>query len=469
MADGGIMEEGVQRTGGTGVLSLLEVYGVGKLNRYRKGSVLYRQGDPARFLFVVKRGKVKVSSISPEGGKKTYAILGEGHIVGDVAFLLGDEYESLSEALEDTDAYIITRAEFEHLLVQSPPFCRAVIHDLGDKVRLLARQVQDLTFIDVRQRLKSVLLRLAGEHGIDTEQGIRIELDITHQDLAEMIAANRSTVTTYLSELRREGFLHKDGRRLVLASSRKMSAIESLKEAVLAYDSRMAAIWARKVVRGGGDHARVIDALAEVVNQADGAYARGDFSLADATRAASTIQSTILAIQGESMKRRRERARLGTVVIGTVSGDLHGIGNTMVSTLLIDGGFEVTDLGVSVSTEGFVRAIGEHNPDVLVMSSYLTTSLSEQRKVIDALKRDDLRDRVKIVVGGGATTEDFAASIGADAYGSTTHGMIWLVKRLLGKSEDSGVGARLIAVPQRTDPGEAERRLEERDCSKFSV
>ena len=225
MADGVRMGEGVQRTE-VCVLSLLEAYGVSKLNRYRKGSVLYRQGDPARFLFVVKRGKVKISSISPEGKKKTYAILGEGHIVGDVTFLLGGEYESLGEALVNTDAYIITRAEFEHLLAHRAPFCRAVIHDLGDKVRLLARQVRDLTFIDVRQRLENVLLRLADEHGVDTEQGIRIELDITHQDIAEMIAANRSTVTTYLNELRREGFLHKDGRRLVLASSRKISALE---------------------------------------------------------------------------------------------------------------------------------------------------------------------------------------------------------------------------------------------------
>ncbi|MCG2768625.1 MAG: cobalamin-dependent protein [Anaerolineae bacterium] len=446
MADGVRMGEGVQRTE-VCVLSLLEAYGVSKLNRYRKGSVLYRQGDPARFLFVVKRGKVKISSISPEGKMKTYAILGEGHIVGDVTFLLGGEYESLGEALVNTDAYVITRAEFEHLLAHRPPFCRAVIHDLGDKVRLLARQVRDLTFIDVRQRLENVLLRLADEHGVDTEQGTRIELAITHQDIAEMIAANRSTVTTYLNELRREGFLRKDGRCLVLTPSRTMSALESLKEAVLAYDSRMAATWARKVIRGGSNPVRVMEALAEVVNQADEAYARGDLSLADANRAAVTIQSAILVMQDEIRIRRRERETLGTVVIGTVSGDLHGIGKTMVSTLLISGGFDVTDLGVSVSIEGFVEAIGKHKPDVLVMSSYLTTSLSEQKKVIDALKRANLRHGVKIVVGGGATTEDFAAGIGADAYGSTTRGMIWLVKGLLGKYEDSSVDARSIAIP----------------------
>jgi len=446
MADGVRIEEGAQRTG-VGVLSLLEAYGVSRLNRYRKGSVLYRQGDPARFLFVVKRGKVKISSISPEGGEKTYVILGEGHFVGDVAFLFGGEYESLSEALVDTDAYIITQGEFEHFLAHSPSFCRAVIHDLGNKVRLLARQVRDLSFVDVRQRLESVLLRLADEHGVHTEQGIRIELDITHQDIAEMIAANRSTVTTYLNELRREGFLCKDGRHLVLTPSRKANALDSLKEAVLTHDSRMATTWARKVIRGESDPVKVMDVLAEVVNQADEAYARGDLSLADATRAAVTMQSAILAIQDEIRKRRRGREVLGTVVMGTVSGDLHGIGKSMVSTLLIDGGFDVTDLGVSVSAEGFVDAIGKYKPDVLVMSSYLTTSLSEQKKVIDALKRANLRHNVKIVVGGGATTEGFAASIGADAYESTAGGTTWLVEGLLGKYEDSSVGARSIAIP----------------------
>jgi len=436
MGNGDRMGKGVQ-CAGEGVLSLLEAYGVSRLNRYRKGSVLFRQGDPARFLFVVKRGKVKVSSISSDGGKKTYAILGEGHIVGDVAFLFGGEYESLSEALVDTDAYVITQGEFEHFLTHSPSFCRAVIHDLGNKVRLLARQVRDLSFVDVRQRLESVLLRLADEHGVHTEQGIRIELDITHQDIAEMIAANRSTVTTYLNELRREGFLCKDGRRLVLSPSRKMSALDRLKKAVLAYDSGTVAAWARKVIRGGSNPARVIDALAEVVNQADGAYARGDLSLADATRVAVTMQSAILVMQDEIRKRRREREILGTVVIGTVSGDLHGIGKSMVSTLLISGGFDVTDLGVSVSADGFVDAIGKYKPDVLVMSSYLTTSLSEQRKVIDALNRANLRHDVKIVVGGGATTEDFAAGIGADGYGLTAGCMIRLVKGLLGQYEGS--------------------------------
>ena len=103
-------------------------------------------------------------------------------------------------------------------------------------------------------------------------------------------------------------------------------------------------------------------------------------------------------------------------VIGTVHGDLHDIGKNLVSVLLKAGGFTVIDLGINQSTEQFVEAVKEHKPDILGLSALLSTTLIEQERVIEALKNEGLRSRVKIMIGGGAVSPEWAGTIGADGY-----------------------------------------------------
>jgi len=124
---------------------------------------------------------------------------------------------------------------------------------------------------------------------------------------------------------------------------------------------------------------------------------------------------------------------LGIIVIGTVYGDIHTIGKTMVATLLIAEGFIVNDLGINVTSEHFVEGIKKYKADILAMSALMTTTAPEQRKVIETLKKDGLRDRVKIMIGGGAITQEFTNSIGADGYDPTAPGAVKLARRLIGK------------------------------------
>ena len=107
---------------------------------------------------------------------------------------------------------------------------------------------------------------------------------------------------------------------------------------------------------------------------------------------------------------------LGKVVIGTVEGDIHDVGKRIVGYLLTGVGFTVTDIGVNVSAEAFSQAIKENGPDILGMSALLTTTVPRMKEVIDLLEETGLRDQVKIIIGGAATSEEFAKSIGADAY-----------------------------------------------------
>ena len=120
------------------------------------------------------------------------------------------------------------------------------------------------------------------------------------------------------------------------------------------------------------------------------------------------IVRPLLAQSGQSLQRK--------VVMGTVEGDIHDIGKKIVGTLIEGNGFNVIDLGVDLRPEVFVQAVEEHRPDVLGMSAMLTTTMTNMKKVIDLLKENGLREKVKVVVGGAPVNEEFAESIGADGY-----------------------------------------------------
>ncbi|MDD3818675.1 MAG: corrinoid protein [Actinomycetota bacterium] len=107
---------------------------------------------------------------------------------------------------------------------------------------------------------------------------------------------------------------------------------------------------------------------------------------------------------------------IGKVVIGTVKGDLHDIGKNLVKMMLEGAGFEVIDLGVDVSAEKFVSAVKEYHPDILGMSALLTTTMINMTEVIQSLQSAELRERVKVMIGGAPITQNYAEQIGADGY-----------------------------------------------------
>ena len=108
---------------------------------------------------------------------------------------------------------------------------------------------------------------------------------------------------------------------------------------------------------------------------------------------------------------------IAKVVIGTVKGDLHDIGKNIVAMMLESVGFEVKDLGVDAAPEAFVSTIKEFNPEVVALSCLLSTTRISMQKTVEMIEEANLRDRVKIIVGGPPTTEEFAKEIGADFYG----------------------------------------------------
>jgi methanogenic corrinoid protein MtbC1 len=127
-----------------------------------------------------------------------------------------------------------------------------------------------------------------------------------------------------------------------------------------------------------------------------------------------------------------EGAGMGTVVIGTVEGDLHDIGKNLVAMLLQGAGFTVVNLGTGVSAEAFAAAVREHGAAVLGMSALLTTTLPHMAETIALLKAEGLRESVKVMVGGAPVTEAYAAEIGADGYGANAGMAVERAKELVG-------------------------------------
>jgi 5-methyltetrahydrofolate--homocysteine methyltransferase len=123
-----------------------------------------------------------------------------------------------------------------------------------------------------------------------------------------------------------------------------------------------------------------------------------------------------------------------TIVIGSVKGDLHDIGKNIVAIMLEGAGFEVVDLGVDVSPNAFIEAIDQYRPEIIAMSCLLTTTMPMMPATIHAFEHAGVRDRIRVLVGGAPVTNEWATSIGADAYAPNAAAAVETAKQLIGRS-----------------------------------
>jgi len=163
-------------------------------------------------------------------------------------------------------------------------------------------------------------------------------------------------------------------------------------------------------------------------------FESGEYFLPDLIIGGEAMKAA-LAVLEPALAGDQEREVLGRVVLGTVEGDLHEIGKTLVGTMLAANGFQVTDIGIDRPAADFVAAVKETNANLVGASALLTTTMLQQQKIIEALEEAGLRDQVKIMVGGAPVTQNWADKIGADGYAEDAVAAVALAKRLVGASE----------------------------------
>jgi methanogenic corrinoid protein MtbC1 len=212
-----------------------------------------------------------------------------------------------------------------------------------------------------------------------------------------------------------------------------MDPMDQLRSALLAYDDAKAKAAAGGIVEQGLDPVAAMEVVTAALREIGDGFARGDFFLPELLLTAKTALAALSVLEPEIQRTGKSTGYKGTVVLGTVHGDLHSVGKTMVSSLMMAHGFRVIDLGENVPTERFLDAVREHHPDILGLSALLTTTALEQRRVIEALQEAGLRSQVKVMVGGGAITTEFAREIGADGYAPTAPEAVLAAAELIGK------------------------------------
>jgi corrinoid protein of di/trimethylamine methyltransferase len=161
-------------------------------------------------------------------------------------------------------------------------------------------------------------------------------------------------------------------------------------------------------------------------------YASGEYFLPDLILGGEAMKAALAVLEPALKASGRAREVLGIVVLGTVKGDIHEIGKSLVGSMLSANGFEVLDLGIDIDAGEFVAKAREHGADIVALSALLTTTMLHQQEVIEHLAEAGLRDRVRVMVGGSPVTQGWADQIGADGFAEDAAGAVVVAKKLMG-------------------------------------
>ena len=175
--------------------------------------------------------------------------------------------------------------------------------------------------------------------------------------------------------------------------------------------------------------AMLYDALIPSLEEVGARFERGDYFVPEMLIAARAMQGALDILRPLLAETGAEQ--VGTFLMGTVKGDVHDIGKNLCNIMLEGAGFTVIDLGVNVAPEKFVEAIGEHQPDVVGFSAFLTTTMPMFKANINALEKAGIRDDVIVMVGGAPVTQEYADAVGADGYSADASSAVKKAKALI--------------------------------------
>jgi trimethylamine corrinoid protein len=212
--------------------------------------------------------------------------------------------------------------------------------------------------------------------------------------------------------------------------------LEKLSMAIIEGDEEKAKAYAGEALRIKLDPLKAVEqGLSKGMITLGERFERGEVFLPDLLIAADAFNAAIEMMKPAMEAQKRQIAKAGTVLIGTVNGDVHAIGKNIVAIVLEAYGFEVVDIGVDNPSLKFIEEAEKVKADVIGLSSLMTTTMPAQREVLEILREMHLRDKYCVVVGGGPVTQEWADKIGADGYGESAFQAVEVVKKLLSQKK----------------------------------
>lgn len=197
---------------------------------FRRGELLFSEGDPCTGLFLVASGKVRIFKVSAAGREQVLAVEGPGSSFAELPVFDGGDYPASASALEEADILFVSRKDFQNFCREHPDVALKVIAVVGSRLRRLVGIIEELSFTTVRQRLIAAILRMAETTGVPSKDGVHVELAKSHQDLAAELGTVRELVSRNLSRLQAEGFVEVEGRKIIVknlaALKREQSSLE---------------------------------------------------------------------------------------------------------------------------------------------------------------------------------------------------------------------------------------------------
>lgn len=200
-----------------------EMEKITRMEEVKKRQPLYLPGDPSSNVYLLKKGRVKIANTAPNGKEVTFDILEPGEVFGELDVLEDAPRSTSAETLDDAVICVIPRKDFDHYLAMHPTVMFKLTKLIGLRLKKIQSRVEDLVFRDVPARLAHLLLELSKSDGVAENQGIRLKVKLTHQEMANLIGCSRETVSATMGQFRDDGLIEMDGRTITLVNEKGLT------------------------------------------------------------------------------------------------------------------------------------------------------------------------------------------------------------------------------------------------------
>lgn len=192
---------------------------------FSKGEIIFRQSDPGKYFFLVKKGKIKITSSSEEGQEVTLAIIEEKECFGEMSLLDEEKRSAAAVALSDSEILYIPTDAFLKFLNQSPQVAIKLLAVLSRRLRRADEKIESLVFHSAKERLLRLLLEWIDTHGENVRGTIYIKQPLTHQEIANLLGTTRETITRIFNELRQKNIISIEGKKISIIEKDKVSRV----------------------------------------------------------------------------------------------------------------------------------------------------------------------------------------------------------------------------------------------------